>query len=113
MYCWETIMLLRSNSCSSTAYRFKFPSVFIIFQTITVSVYAVFLLIGYTDKQALFCSSDDVIETLDNPTPFCTIIGWNLEYTVLAIYILKLTIKHFLASDLVEGLTELLPHAKL
>ena len=55
--------------------RFKFPSVFIIYQNITVVVYAIFVLVGYTAKEPLFCSSDDVQESLDNPTPFCTIIG--------------------------------------
>ena len=56
-------------------YRFKFPSVFIIYQNITVVVGAVFVLIGYTAKEPLFCSSDDVTESLDNATSFCTIIG--------------------------------------
>jgi len=49
--------------------------VFIIYQNITVVVYAIFILVGYTAKEPLFCSSDDVQESLDNPTPFCTIIG--------------------------------------
>ena len=57
--------------------RFKFPSVFIIYQNITVVVYAIFILVGYTAKTPLFCNSDDVTENLDNPTPFCTIIGNN------------------------------------
>ena len=56
-------------------YRFRFPSVFIIYQNITVAVGAIFVLVGYTAKEPLFCSSDDVQESLDNPTPFCTIIG--------------------------------------
>ena len=56
-------------------YRFKFPSVFIIYQNTTVVVYAIFVLVGYAAKEPLFCSSDDVQESLDNPTPFCTIIG--------------------------------------
>ena len=48
---------------------------FIIYQNTTVVVYAILLLVGYTAKEPLFCSSDDVRESLDNPTPFCTIIG--------------------------------------
>ena len=48
---------------------------FIIYQNITVAVGAIFVLVGYTAKEPLFCSSDDVQESLDNPTPFCTIIG--------------------------------------
>jgi len=59
-------------------YRFKFPSVFVIFQTITVSVYLVFVLIAFTNKEELFCSSDDLVENIDNPTPFCTISGRNV-----------------------------------
>jgi len=66
-------MLLVLSCC-----RFKFPSVFVIFQTITVSVYIVFVLIAFTDKEELLCSSDDLVEIIDNPTPFCTIIGRNV-----------------------------------
>ena len=66
-------MLLVLSYC-----RFKFPSVFVIFQTITASVYLVFVLIAFTDKEELFCSSDDLVENIDNPTPFCTITGRNV-----------------------------------
>ena len=47
----------------------------IIYQNITVVVFAIVVLVGYAAKEPLFCSSDDVTESLDNPTPFCTIIG--------------------------------------
>ena len=70
IYCKVIVQLDFFFTC-----RFKFPSVFIIYQNITVVVYAIFILVGYTAKTPLFCSSDDVTESLDNPTPFCTIIG--------------------------------------
>ena len=66
----------------SPSCRFKFPSVFIIYQTITVTVYAILILIGYTAKEALFCSSDDVRESLEKPTPFCILIGRTLHYHI-------------------------------
>jgi len=65
-------MLLVLSCC-----RFKFPSVFVVFQTINVSVFIVFVLIAFTNRE-LFCSSDDLVESIDNPTPFCTIIGRNV-----------------------------------
>jgi len=49
--------------------------VFIIYQTITVTVYTILILIGYAAKEDLFCSSDDVSETLDKPNFFCNLIG--------------------------------------
>ena len=66
-------MLLVLSCC-----RFKFPSVFVIFQTITVSVCTVFILIALIDKEEFLCSSDDLVENIDNPTPFCIIIGRNV-----------------------------------
>ena len=48
---------------------------FIIYQSITVTVYTILILIGYAAKEALFCSSDDVSESLDKPSSFCNLIG--------------------------------------
>ena len=53
----------------------KFPSVFIVYQTITQYVLLVFVLIGYVDKDKLFCSAPDTTESFENPTVFCTITG--------------------------------------
>ena len=33
------------------------------------------LLIGYLDIEGLFCSSMDLIESAQNPTPFCEVSG--------------------------------------
>ena len=53
----------------------KFPSVLIVYQSITHYVLIVFVLIGYVDKDKLFCSSADTFESFENPTVFCTITG--------------------------------------
>ena len=56
-------------------YRFKFPSVFIIYQMFPLGLFEIFLLIAFTDRERLFCSKRDVIGSLANSTPFCTIQG--------------------------------------
>ena len=61
-------------SCKLYSYRFTFPSVFIVYGTLTVGVFELFVLIGYMDRK-LFCNSRDLIESLDNPTVFCSIQG--------------------------------------
>ena len=59
----------------SLFYRYKFPSVLVVYQYITVCMYTVFVLIGYTAKEDLFCGSMDLTKSFDDPTPFCTITG--------------------------------------
>jgi len=60
---------------SSIINRMKFPSVLIVYQSITHYVLIVFVLIGYVEKDKLFCSSADTFESFENPTVFCTITG--------------------------------------
>ena len=68
--CYSLVILWCSLIC-----RFKFPSVFIVYQTIPLLVLGIFLLIGYMDRDGLFCSSPNTLESLDNPSIFCTITG--------------------------------------
>ena len=35
----------------------------------------IILLIGYIDRPYLFCSSKNLLESLTNPTSFCTTVG--------------------------------------
>ena len=114
VYCWVNNSIVKIELFSTC--RFKFPSVFIIFQTITVSVYAVFILIGYTDKETLFCSSDDVVESMNSSTPFCTIIGRNILYYFVLESVKSNSIWQFSwfrcwKICLTEICTELLPHS--
>ena len=56
-------------------HRLVFPSVLILYQDIVISVHGVNVLIGFIERR-LFCTSDDLIETLDSSaSPFCTISG--------------------------------------
>ena len=51
---------------------------------------AFFILISFTDKTALFCSSRNLIEALDKPTAFCSFIGSVYYYTIIHLSILWL-----------------------
>ena len=68
-------------------YRYKFPSVLVVYQNITVCIYSIFVLIGYTAKEDLFCSSIDLTETFDDPTPFCTITGMYTSVTAITVIV--------------------------
>lgn len=47
----------------------------IIYQDVIMSVHGIFVLIGFMDRR-LFCSSEDLTESYQNPaSPFCTISG--------------------------------------
>ena len=61
--------------CYSLSYRFKFPSVFIIYGMLSLNMIEVFDVIGKVDQKSLLCSSQDLMESLDNPTVFCTVSG--------------------------------------
>ena len=58
-----------------SSYRFKFPSVFIIYNIFSVGIIEMISFIGTISQKTLFCSSQDLMKTLDNPTVFCTLSG--------------------------------------
>ena len=58
-----------------SSYRFKFPSVFIIYNIFSVGIIKMISFIGTISQKTLFCSSQDLMKTLDNPTVFCTLSG--------------------------------------
>ena len=62
--------------------RFSFPSVFVVYSVIAGGVVEVCLLIGYTDRTSLFCSSRDLAQSAAKETQFCTAQG-----TYLRLYI--------------------------
>ena len=55
------------------------------YETISVLLYEAVLLIGRTDPTALFCSSNDLGESLINVAPYCTISGKSAGHIVGAI----------------------------
>ena len=60
--------------------RLEFPFVLVLYQDIIISLHGVIVLTGFADRH-LFCTSKDLIETLNSPaSPFCTISG--IEYSI-------------------------------
>jgi len=57
--------------------RFKFPTIFIVYQTIAVLVYSSLSLIGWVWRKELLCKSRDLTVGLnaENTTIKCKIIG--------------------------------------
>ena len=43
--------------------------------SMVMSYAALIVIIGATDRSRLYCSSPSLLETLDNPTPFCKLTG--------------------------------------
>jgi hypothetical protein len=63
---------------------FVFPSMFIVYQTITLLVVGATTLIQYTDRRSLSCPPDDlVITALSVPTPFCSFAGMMYTHSVM------------------------------
>ena len=65
-------------------FRYRYPSIFVIYQTIPTTVLAVLVLVGVSARTKLFCRSKDLVESVKNPTPFCIVTGKPhvLEYTI-------------------------------
>ena len=77
-------------------YRLVYPSVLVLFQVIDMTVLGkvlvilcslytctsmaivIVLIITAIDRYGLYCSSVSLLETLENPTPFCKFSGKNL-----------------------------------
>ena len=55
--------------------RYRYPSIFIIYQTIPAIMLAMLILIGISARKRLFCRSRDLIESVKKPTAFCFITG--------------------------------------
>ena len=56
-------------------YRFKFPSVFIIYIILGPGMTVFVDLLGNSDLKSMFCSSHDLIKSLESPTVYCTLSG--------------------------------------
>ncbi len=56
-------------------HRLKFPTSLVLYQTCSVLVVGVIILVGFVDRKSLFCSSKDVLDNFNNPTAFCSITG--------------------------------------
>ena len=71
--------------------RFKFPSVFIVYQMFPLGLFEIFLLIAFTDRERLFCSQRDLVGSLVDSTPFCTVQGVFMDafsdhYTIVELH---------------------------
>ena len=52
-------------------HRFKYPSILIFFQDIDIIIISSIVILQTCDRDGLYCSSVSLLETLNNPTPFC------------------------------------------
>ena len=62
-------------ACTHTHLRYRYPSVFVVYQTIPSIILAVLVLVGFSARRKLFCRSQDLQESIRHPTPFCTLTG--------------------------------------
>ena len=58
--------------------RYRYPNIFVIYQTIPVLVEAIVFLVGYSARKQLFCQSRGWLESVKNPSHFCIITGKTL-----------------------------------
>ena len=56
-------------------FRFSYPSILIVYQTITFGVFEVFVLVGFMARDTLYCSSQDLEESTNDPTTYCEFMG--------------------------------------
>ena len=61
----------------SCIYRFKFPSILIVYQTIQIFVVLIVDLVHFISLQDTVCSSKDLVKSLqpENATLFCQLTG--------------------------------------
>eukprot|EP00731_Ephydatia_muelleri_P026488 Em0018g588a len=76
-----------TSYCEVLTFRFVFPSVIIPYMAMTSVGFAAFILISLMDREALFCSSQDLLEAMKTPTAFCSFIGSVYCYALLQLAI--------------------------
>lgn len=73
-------------SCVRWRSMFTFPAVLMVYMTVSLSVLAVFIVLGFSARDELYCGGSretSVLDTISTPTPFCTINGVALQYIML------------------------------
>uniref|UniRef100_A0A1X7UEL9 FZ domain-containing protein n=1 Tax=Amphimedon queenslandica TaxID=400682 RepID=A0A1X7UEL9_AMPQE len=58
-----------------------YPSILVLFQVIDITVVGIVLITTAIYRYELYCSSVSLLETLNNPTPFCKFSGVVFHYT--------------------------------
>ena len=62
-------------------FSFSYPSIFVIYETIPLMIIAALVVVGFSSRRKLFCTSPNLISSIGNPTPFCIITGqFGAEY---------------------------------
>ncbi|XP_019853214.1 PREDICTED: uncharacterized protein LOC109582744 isoform X2 [Amphimedon queenslandica] len=79
IFCIVTVAVAIKEYKTSLAY----PSVLVFFQVIDMIAYAILLIITAIDRNGLYCSSVSLLETLENPTPFCKFSGVVFHYAIV------------------------------
>ena len=62
-------------------FRLKFPSIFIVYGTIAIGTFEFSVLVGYIDRKTLLCTTRDLMQSIDNPTPFCRFQGKHNKFS--------------------------------
>ncbi|XP_019854876.1 PREDICTED: uncharacterized protein LOC109583830 [Amphimedon queenslandica] len=60
-----------------------YPSVLVFYQVIDMTALVIVLIITAIDRYGLYCSSVSLLETLNNPTPFCKFSGVVFHYVIV------------------------------
>lgn len=77
----------------STIHRqkmFIFPAVIVVYMTINTTLFSSLILISFINPKMLFCSSENLIEAVKNPTPYCAFVGSMYYYSLLQLSVLWL-----------------------
>ncbi|KAL5502896.1 hypothetical protein EMCRGX_G009746 [Ephydatia muelleri] len=70
---------------------FSFPSIIIVYMSGASIIFALFVLIASTSRR-LFCSSENTVEAIRNPSPYCIVMGCIFYYGLL--HVLTFWISH-------------------
>ncbi|CAI8022133.1 hypothetical protein GBAR_LOCUS13019 [Geodia barretti] len=70
------VFLLRRKSLM------KFPTILVLYTTVTVLYVEVVILVSFMNQLRLFCSSIDLVESFDRPTAYCKFTGVVESYSI-------------------------------
>ena len=66
-------------------YRYKFPSILLVYFLLSPMILDITYLIQLFGREALFCRSSDLLETIENSTPFCSFTGLYITISMIII----------------------------
>lgn len=70
-----TFTVIALALCPFYQSRFKFPAIFVVYEMFPLGLFSLFVLIGHMDRTKLFCSSQNLADSIANSTVFCNLQG--------------------------------------